>query len=169
MTVPEAERSAPPRRSTREKKVAQPFTLCTCNARFLHHFCVLIGFVASPSKRKRVGDADEDQQLSDVDVPIPGDSDEEDEYVGARKPKTGAKGKAKARGPPAPKKPRQAKPVDETGKAPARRGRKPKDGAAAASKTPAEAKISDDNALFSTCSTIFLLRVYCLTWFQIRL
>ncbi|KAL5478298.1 IRR1 [Sanghuangporus weigelae] len=132
MTIPDAERTAPPRRSTREKKVAQPFVL------------------SSPSKRKRVGDADDDQQLSDVDVPVPGDSDEEDEYVGTRKSKTGAKGKARARGPPAPKKPRRAKPIDETGKAPTRRGRKPKEGAAATARVPAEAKISDDNTLFNS-------------------
>ncbi|OCB88288.1 hypothetical protein A7U60_g4590 [Sanghuangporus baumii] len=132
MTIPDAERTAPPRRSTREKKVAQPFAL------------------SSPSKRKRVGDADDDQQLSDVDVPVPGDSDEEDEYVGARKPKTGAKGKARARGPPAPKKPRRVKPIDEAGKVPTRRGRKPKEGATATARVPAEAKISDDNALFNS-------------------
>lgn len=58
--------------------------------------------------------------------------------------------KAKTRGPPAPKKQRATKTTPGPVKTPARRGRKPGTGATRASaKAPSEAKIAEDNALFS--------------------
>ena len=81
------------------------------------------------------------------------ESEEEDDYVAPKK----SKAKGRARGPPAPKKQRPTKASQAVPtKTPARRGRKPGAGATrAAAKGPSEAKITDDNALFSESFTRF--------------
>lgn len=104
--------------------------------------------LASPTKRKRAEEVE--QLLSDIELL---DSGGEDDYVAPRKPKA----KAKTRGPPAPKKQRATKAAPGPVKTPARRGRKPGTGATrATAKVPSEAKIADDNALFSE-----LLAIQC--------
>ncbi|KAI5121584.1 hypothetical protein M0805_009455 [Coniferiporia weirii] len=128
----DVERTPAPRRSGRERKKAQQFTL------------------ASPAKRKRIDEANEEHVLSDVELPPQNESDEEDGYIAPRKPKTPAKGKGKARGPPAAKKPRATKAAGTPAKTPTRRGRKAGAGARETAKTPVEAKITEDNALFNS-------------------
>jgi cohesin complex subunit SA-1/2 len=150
----DGERTPAPRRSTREKKPAQQY------AQGKHSSPIFTPRVshplpdvnATPTKRKRVAPgADADDDLTDVPPEVAGDDEEsqEDDYVAPRRKTAAAKGKGKARGPPAPKKPRAAKTAPKT---PTRRPRKVNGTAPkTVAKGPSDAKIANDNALFSTC------------------
>lgn len=105
-------------------------------------------------KRKRVEDDDGLQGISDIEVPNYAESDGEDDYTAPRKPKNAGKGKAKTRTPAGPKKPRAPKANGDSTKTPTRRGRKP---GPAKLKASEDAKLAEDNALFSASCLALLL------------
>ena len=107
---------------------------------------------ATPGKRKRHDPGtDADDDLTDVPPEDAGAGEEsqEDDFEAPQKKKTSAKGKGKSRGPPAPKRPRATK---TTTKTPTRKPRKVNGVAAkTVAKGSSDAKITNDNALFSMC------------------
>ncbi|KAF7439987.1 hypothetical protein PC9H_000324 [Pleurotus ostreatus] len=139
-----AEDSPAPRRSQRERKLAQHFTS--------------VDSALSKGKRKRDDSETEDEGLDERDVHASEDEgDDEDDEPGPkskRKPRRSkTKSPVKPKGPPPAKKPRAAKqPAPKSDKPATRRGRKPKNattGAFNAAEVAKDTKISDDNPLFN--------------------
>ncbi|TDL19464.1 hypothetical protein BD410DRAFT_773910 [Rickenella mellea] len=131
-TMTETETTPKPRRSGRDKKQAERFVLG-----------------ASSNKRKRNEDTDGDEMMSAAESePEKGDETaDEDDYVAPKKTKATSKGKGKARGPVAPKKPRATK---ATPKTTTRKGKQKEGGDAFdPNKAFAESKIANDNGLFN--------------------
>lgn len=157
-----------PRRSAREKRVSQQFSNSELSDCFRNVEQELkrrdLDDAVSPTKRKRV---EQDTDLSDLDLPhMDLDEDEdEDEYVAPRKFKAPTRGRGRGRGRAggAPKKPRATKTVPDTPDKPPRRSRKATGALTPGGRGIKEAKIADDNALFSISFPCAARYFECLT------
>lgn len=158
-----AEDSPAPRRSQRERKLAQHFTsgmLCVWFA----WVCLIkstVDSALSKGKRKRDDSDTEDEGSHERDVHASeeegDDEDDEPDPKSKRKPRRSkTKSPVKPKGPPPAKKPRAAKQsAPKSDKPVTRRGRKSKNataGAFNAAEVAKDTKISDDNPLFSASS-----------------